>query len=221
MRLFARTFSGALIALTALMPLACTAADDSPAYIEGKHYKKVRESASAPGNKRIIVEEFFWYGCGHCYAFEPFVEKWLAKKPDDVEFNRMPNSLGRPIGMIHSQTYYTAEALNLLDKVHRPFFDANQPGGPRLDSAAAIQAFFTEKTGVMPDVFTSTFNGFAVDSRVRRAEALAKQYAVASTPTVVVDGRYQINASTAGGFPEMVNIMDFLINKVRKERSKK
>ena len=78
MRLFAR----ALIAVVAILPIACSAATPAPAYTEGTNYKIVREPAPS-GGKRIAVEEFFWYGCGHCYAFEPTLEKWLAKKPAD------------------------------------------------------------------------------------------------------------------------------------------
>lgn len=215
-----RLLATALIAATTLLPIACTAADETP-YTEGTDYKQVREPATAPGSKRITVEEFFWYGCGHCYAFEPTLEAWAAKAPADVDFIRVPNSLGRPVGIIHSRVYYTAEALNLVDKIHRPFFDGIHQQQLNLDSEAAIQAFFTDKVGVMPDVFNSTFNGFAVDSRVRRAEALARQYGIASTPTLVVNGRYQINASMTHGFDGMLKVADYLINKIRNERKKK
>ena len=216
MRIFAR----ALLAFSALLPIACSAAE-SGKYVEGTHYKLVREPAPAGNSQRITVEEFFWYGCGHCFAFEPSIEAWAAKKPADVDFIRVPNSLGRPVGIAHSKVLYTAEALNLMDKIHRPFFTAIHQQQRNLDSEAAIQAFFTEKTGIMPDVFNSTYSGFAVDSRVRRAEELAKRYGVSSTPSLVVGGRYIIIASTAGGFSEMLKITDFLIEKTRKLRPKK
>lgn len=212
----------ALLAVTAVLPIACSAAE-SAKYVEGTHYKLVRDPAPAAGAaaKRITVEEFFWYGCGHCYAFEPVVEQWIAKKPADVDFIRVPNSLGRPVGIAHSKVLYTAEALNVFDKIHKPFFDAIHQQHRNLDSEAAIQAFFTQQTGIMPDVFASTYGGFAVDSRVRRAEELSKRYGVASTPTLVIGGRYMVNASTAGGFTEMLKITDFLIDKTRKQQAKK
>lgn len=215
-----RFIARALLALTALLPIACTAASDEP-YKEGTHYKLVREVSAPADSKRIRVEEFFWYGCGHCYAFEPEVEKWAARKAADVDFVQIPNSLGRPVGLTHSKVFYTAEALNLMDKIHRPFFDAIHQEHQNLDTEAEVQAFFNQKTGLLPDVFNSTFNGFAVDSRVRRAEALARQYGVASTPSLVVDGRYIVNASMTGGFPEMIKVLDFLVDKARKERKKK
>jgi thiol:disulfide interchange protein DsbA len=123
--------------------------------------------------------------------------------------------------MTHSKTFYTEDALNLLAKGHRPFFDAIHQEHLNLETEESIQQFFTDKLGVMPDIFNSTFNGFSVDARSRRAEELAKQYGVASTPTLVVDGRWQINASMTQGFPEMLKVMDYLIDKARSEHKKK
>lgn len=217
MRLIARV----LLAAAALLPIACSAADTTPAYTEGKEYKLARETVAVPDKKRIQVEEFFWYGCGHCYAFEPTLEAWAAKKPADVDLVRVPNSLGRPVGLLHSRTFYAAESLNVLGKSHRAFFDAIHQQNMNLADDASIAAFFNRTTGVMPDVFISTLNGFAVDSRVRRAEGLARTYGIASTPTLVVDGRYIISATVQGGFTEMLKITDFLVAKIREERKKK
>ena len=32
---------------------------------------------------KIEIIEFFWYGCPHCYSFEPLLEKWLKTLPRD------------------------------------------------------------------------------------------------------------------------------------------
>ncbi len=211
----------ALLAAAALLPLACSAADAPAAYTEGKEYKLVRNPTPHPGGKHVVVEEFFWYGCPHCYAFEPVLGKWVDDKPSDVDFVRVPNSLGRPVGNLHSKTYYTAEELKLLPKLHLPVFQAIHDEHRELATEADIQAFFSEKTGIMPEVFSSTFNGKAVDAKVRRSEELAVQYGVASTPTLVVDGRYMLNASMAGGFPQLLKVLDFVVDKARAERKKK
>ncbi len=215
MRLFVR----ALFVLASMVPVACSAAGDEP-YQLGTHYKMVNDPSPSSG-KRIEVDEFFWYGCGHCFAFEPEIEKWVESKPADVDFVPVPNTLGRPIGMLHSKTYYTAEALGVTAKTHRAFFEAIHTAQQPMDKVEDIAAFFNKTTGVLPDVFVSTFNGFAVDSRSRQAELLAKQYGIASTPTVVVGGRYMVNPAMTKGFPDMIKIMNFLVDKVRAERKKK
>ena len=208
-----RTLLAALIAFTSFMPLAHAA--DS--YQEGKDYRVARHAQPGTG-KTIKVEEFFWYGCGHCYAFEPFLDAWLEHKPADVEFVRIPNTLGQPAGMLHSKAFYTADFLKLLDKSHQAMFDAIHKEHRPLGSPAQIQQFYTEKTGVKQDQWDATFNGFAVDSRVRRAEKDAMDYGITGTPTLVIDGRYLIDAKAKPG--DITKIADFVLDKVRAERKK-
>ncbi|HVT36923.1 MAG TPA: thiol:disulfide interchange protein DsbA/DsbL, partial [Nevskiaceae bacterium] len=190
-----RLLSRAVIALAALLPLAAPAADAPNE--EGKQYKLVMHPAPGPANAHVVVEEFFWYGCPHCYAFEPLLNDWLAKKPADVDFVRVPNTLGRAEGLLHSKLYYALEELNLLPKLHGAVFQAIHDERRPMSTEADLQAFVTDKGGVMPDVFSAAFNGNSVDAKVRRAESLARTYGVASTPTLVVDGRWMLNATMA------------------------
>ena len=209
----------ALVATLSLLSFACSAQDKGVQYEEGKHYKPVKTIAKPADPKRITVEEFFWYGCQHCYHFEPDISAWVQKKPADVDFIRVPASLGKTEGVIHQKTYYTAEALGVLEKIHKPLFDGIHQRHLPLISQEAIGNFFNSQEGVLPDVFNSTFTGFAVDSRVRRADTLAKDYLIYSVPTVVVGGKYQVTAQMAGGtFADMIKVIDFLVAKVRSER---
>lgn len=217
MRLLARV----LLSLSALLPLACSAADApaaAGAFKEDVQYKRVPKEQKPADAKRVEVDEFFWYGCPHCYHLDAEIYKWLPTKPSYADFVRVPNSLGRPEGILHSKAFYTAEALGLGEKIHRPLFDAIHRDHVPMTTEADIQAFFTSQSGVLPDVFTSTFRGFAVDSRVRRAEDMSKIYAITSVPTIVVGGKYYTNGTLAGDFPKMMQTVDFLINKVRQER---
>jgi thiol:disulfide interchange protein DsbA len=210
----------ALVAsLLSLFSLACSAQNAAAPYEEGKHFKTVKEIAKPADPKRIAVEEFFWYGCQHCFHFEPDIAGWAKKKPADVDFIRVPSSLGRPEGVVHQKAYYTAEALGVTEKIHKPLFDAIHEKHQPLGTQSSLADFFNAQVGVLPDVFNSTFTGFTVDSRVRRADQLAKDYMIFSVPTVVVGGKYQTTAQMAGGtFPEMIKVIDYLVEKVRKER---
>lgn len=209
----------ALVATLSLLSLACSAQDKGTQYEEGKHFKPVKTIAKPVDPKRITVEEFFWYGCQHCFHFEGDISAWVKKKPADVDFVRVPASLGRAEGIVHQKTYYTAEALGVTEKIHKPLFDAIHEKHLPLMTQESIGNFFNAQVGVLPDVFNSTFTGFAVDSRVRRADTLAKDYMIYSVPTVVVGGKYQVTAQMAGGtFADMTKVMDFLVEKVRAER---
>ncbi|MFX7063777.1 hypothetical protein ABTH87_19160, partial [Acinetobacter baumannii] len=69
------------------------------------------------------VQEFFWYGCPVCNGFEPHLNAWLKKKPAYVNFERVPNTLGRDVGELHQRAYYVAMALGIEDKIHAAMFE--------------------------------------------------------------------------------------------------
>jgi protein dithiol oxidoreductase (disulfide-forming) len=214
-------FRGIALTLSLLASAACSAEPAAAEFKEGTHYKKVREAQAPADPRRVTVEEFFWYGCGFCYRFEPALEGWAARRPADVDFIQVPNSLGRPEGILHSKAYYAAEALGVLGKMHPQIFAAMHERRFPLNTESQIATLFETQSSVLPDVFAATFNGFAVDSRVRRAEALSRSYGISSTPTIVVGGTYYTNPGLAGDFQQMLRLTDHLIAKVRKERGGK
>jgi thiol:disulfide interchange protein DsbA len=48
---------------------------------------------------------------------------------------------------------------------------------------------------------------------MKRADALMKAYGVDSTPTLIVNGKYRLTASSAGGLDQVVELVKFLIDK--------
>lgn len=207
----------ALIAALALLPLACNGAE-SPKFQAGVHYQLARTPQPAPDPKKVEVTEVFWFGCPHCFHFDPYIEKWAQTKPADVVFDRVPASLGRADGIVHSEAFYTAEMLGLSDRIHHDLFNGIHEHNLPLTTQAAIAPLFA-KYGISPEEYNKTMNGFAVDARVRRAEAYIRDLGVTSVPTVVVGGKYWSNATIAGGnFDKLIEVLNFLVDKVRKER---
>lgn len=160
---------------------------------------------------KIEVIEFFWYGCPHCYSFEPSLTSWLKKKPANVEFIRIPAVFSEQWGK-HAKAYYTAEALGVVDAVHADFFDAVQEKKQSLDSEDELAKFFTAH-GVKEADFRETYNSFVVDTKVRQAPAIAAKYGITGVPTVIVNGKYRTNGTLAGSQEKMIDIMNLLIKK--------
>jgi thiol:disulfide interchange protein DsbA len=160
---------------------------------------------------KIEVLEFFWYGCIHCYNLEPGIEAWLKKLPKDVEFRRVPAVLsGR---WAHDAAiFYTFEAMGLLDKLHRPFFDAIHRDRLRTDSAQALNAWLV-KHGVDPQKFESTAKSFSVVTNTQRAAQLTIDYDIRGTPAMAVHGRYTVGSDAA-----MLQTVDKLVAAVRKSK---
>ena len=200
---------GLLAATLSLFAVACNADE----YTAGKNYRPVTTAQKPDDPKRITVEEFFWYGCPHCYHLEPEVEAWLKTKPADVDFVRIPNTLGRPIGEMHERALYIAQALGILDKTHKPLFDAIGAQGFPMSTLESIRDLYVEKAGITPAQFDGIAHSFVVDSNMRRADDLAVSYGITGTPTFVVGGKYAVDAQEG-----VLKVVDFTIAKVRKER---
>lgn len=200
-----------LLLLLALLPLLAQAAT----YEEGTDYQRIipAQPTEVPKGK-IEVVELFWYGCPHCYRFQPYIERWAKHLPADVVYRRMPAILGDNWALL-AKAYYTEEALGITDRTHRPLFDAIHAQKRRMDSEERLQAFFAEQ-GVSKDDFTKAFNSFWVDTKVRNAREMSRRYQAQATPSVVINGKYILNPdNTQGNFNTMIKVMDFLIEKER------
>lgn len=210
--------------LVSMLPLfACAAeAPAKPSFEEGKHYTILSGQPEPSKTGPIDVTELFWYGCGHCYAFEPIIEPWKAKLPEDVNFTRSPamwrmRRAPEDAMWTHAKMYYTASALQQLDKLHPVFFEAMHKKNKRLVSNEEIAALVT-KQGLDGDAFVKTMDSFAVNAQVNQADQRQKDYKVTGTPEMVVGGYYHVTTSKAGSQQKMLEIVDFLVDKIRKER---
>ncbi len=178
-------------------------------YVEGQHY--VRLSPAQPtssGPDQVEVAEFFMYSCIHCYNFEPYVEEWLQSKADYVNFVRIPTVWNAAVRM-HAQAFYAAAALGKGEEMHTPCFREMHVTGNYLQSEGAMIDFF-ERFDVSEEEFRNSFESFSVNTSLRRADELARRYRVDSTPTVVVNGKYRTNASMAGGYPQLLELINAL-----------
>ena len=108
---------GLLLGFLSLFAVACSAADSSNAYQLGKQYRQAGQVQKPDNPKRITVEEFFWYGCPHCYVLEPYIQSWLTDKPPYIEFKRVPIMFGE-VHRAHARLFYTLQALGKVDELH-------------------------------------------------------------------------------------------------------
>ncbi|MCX7106512.1 MAG: thiol:disulfide interchange protein DsbA/DsbL [Methylococcales bacterium] len=158
---------------------------------------------------KIEVIEFFWYGCPHCYAFEPLLEKWSKTLPKNVEFIRQPAAFNE-LWSKHAKAYYTAEALGIVDKVNSDLFDAIQNKKESLDTEESLAKFFAAH-GVNEAQFKEAYNSFGVDSQMREAPLLAAKYGITGVPAIIINGKYKTNGTLAGSHEKMIEVMNMLI----------
>lgn len=166
---------------------------------------------AVPG--KIEVVELFWYGCPHCYAFEPVINPWVDKLPSDVNFVRIPAMFGGPWDA-HGQMFLALEAMGVEHRVHAAVFNAIQKEHKRLIDEKEMAEFLTTQ-GVDADKFLATFNSFAVKGQITKAKELAKKYEITGVPTMIVNGKYRFDIGSAGGADQALQLADKLIAKER------
>jgi len=172
-------------------------------------YDIINPAQPVQNPQKIEVIEFFWYGCPHCYKFEPAVAEWKKKLPANVEFKRQPAVFSELWGK-HAKAFFTAEALGVLDKVHADLFDAIQNQKKKLTSEEELAAFFADH-GVKTDDFKNAYNSFAVDAKLRQAEAMGPRYGITGVPTLVVNGKYRVSGPSAKSQENMLPVVDEII----------
>nr|WP_314524049.1 thiol:disulfide interchange protein DsbA/DsbL [uncultured Pseudomonas sp.] len=166
---------------------------------------------AVPG--KIEVVELFWYGCPHCYSFEPVINPWVEKLPSDVNFVRIPAMFGGPWDA-HGQMFLTLEAMGVEHKVHAAVFEAIQKQHKKLLTPEEMAEFLATQ-GVDKDKFLATFNSFAIKGRVVQARELAKKYEITGVPTMIVNGKYRFDIGSAGGAEQALQLADKLVDQER------
>ena len=213
--LFPKTLITAVVTLLVTLPLASTSVGQIEKYVAGTHYTELRAPVNTPDDSKIEVLEAFWYGCSHCFRFEPLVADWESKAADDVDFRRFP-AMWNALMKIHAQIYFTAEAMDVIHIVHETVFDAINVQGNRLQNEKLIGDLF-EENGIARADFEAAFNSFSVRTKVNQAEKRMQDYEIRSTPNMIVNGKYLVTTGEAVRTQaEMLEVVDFLVDKERR-----
>jgi len=164
---------------------------------------------------KIEVIEFFWYGCPHCYQFEPHIKEWIESKPDNVEFISMAPPLN-PAWKVHSQAFYAAEVLGVVDQFHEEMFNAIHRDKKPMRKPKDVGKL-VDSLGLDGDKFVKTMKSFNVDAKIRQSLQKAKDVGISSVPTVIVNGKYRTSGQIAGSYPNLIAVINQLIEVEGKE----
>jgi len=194
-----------------LVPLAALA-QGAPA--EGQDYNKLKTPLLLAKTGKVEAVEFFWYGCPHCFHFEPKIEPWIAKLPADVHFRRVPVAFDA-LKEIHQQIYFTWEALGLVDAMHTKTFNRFHVEHKPINRWDDMQQF-AQANGLDVAKVKSAWDSFGVQTKMHQAKQLSDEYGVDGVPMLGVQGRFTTSPGTAKGEDQALAVTDYLINVVRK-----
>lgn len=200
--------------LVLLLLLVNSAVIQAAGYTEGVEYKKLAIPQATDTGDKIEVQEFFWYGCPHCYHFEPYINAWKKTKPANVEFVRVP-AVFRPDWEIQARAYYALSNMGIIEDMHGKIFSAIHKDKKQLNKKEMLTAFLV-KNGVDRKKFEEEYSSFAVDSMVRKAKKMIKDYQIEGVPSISVNGKYLSSGSMSGSYDNLIKILDYLVKQETK-----
>ena len=204
---------------TALLMLVSSLAIAEPQ--AGFEYKQTQQTIPGENPAKIEVIELFWYGCPHCYQFEPQLTAWVKKLPGDVVFRRVPG-IARPDWTAGGKAFYAMEALGVAEKLHGPLFDAiHKQRSVKPNDDAGLIDWITKQSGLDRKKVEEAYNSFSVNTKVMRATQLFRASGATGVPTLIIDGKYVTSSTLAGGNEESLKVADYLIQVARTEKASK
>ena len=179
--------------------------------VSAERYKMLSttQPTSTPG--KVEVVELFWYGCNHCHDLEPVLQQWLKTKPDYIEYVRVP-AIFRENWMPLARAWYVIETLELGDQVHMNLFKAIHEKKLNMNNEGLLRSFFGN-AGVSAEQFDKLYNSFSIDSMVRNAAKLTRNYQITGVPAIIVNGRYLTTVSLTGSREVLIETIDSLAAK--------
>ena len=176
----------------------------------GSDYLKLDARVASPGD-RVELIEFFSYSCLGCYELGPDVDRWYLSQLDDVDLILVPLIINEQSAHL-ARLFYALEALNRLTHMHYEVFRAIHDQENRLWELHA-QLKWVSSYGVNVDEFKELLNSDQIAGRVNNARALAKQYPISVTPTLLIDRTFWTTASMIRSQDRLFPILNFLITK--------
>jgi thiol:disulfide interchange protein DsbA len=219
-------FGAAMLGVLALvLPPLCQAAQT---WTEGAHYAVLSpiQPTAVPKGK-VEVLEVFSYACPYCNRFQPLVVKLEKSLPPNAQMVFLPAafSVAEDFPMFQ-RAYFTAQVLGVAARTHQAMFDAVWETGelatmdpstqrmknplPSIEDAAK---FYERVAGVKAVTFLATAKSFAVDAKIRTADAQIVAMQIPGTPCLIVNGKYRVIMDNLRSDTDLIDLVRYLVDK--------
>jgi len=217
--------------LTALtLVSASNTASAAQTWIEGKHYTRLNQpQRTTVASGKVEVLEVFSYGCPFCNTFEPVIRKLKQTLPPNAQMAYLPASWNPSENWpLFQRAYFTAQSLGVAERTHEAMFDAVWKTGElavtdptthalkrRQASLEDVARCYGRLTGVSPEKFIATAKSFAIEMKMKAADAQVQAMQVPGTPCIVVNGKYRVNMDSLGSPDQVLDLVKYLISRER------
>ncbi len=176
--------------LAALLLLVSSLALAGPE--KGKDYLYV-DPPLAHQDRKLV--EFFYYGCPQCLQLEPFLNDWLASRPD-ITLIRVPAF--RTAWLPLARAYYALQILGEEERLRSRIYAAIQDQGLDLDEEDILFGWLAEH-GVDLNKFKKLYRSSQVEVKIKESKQLAISAGITGVPSLIVGGRYLVLGNLANG----------------------
>ena len=207
-----RIFAASLV----LLPMAAIAQSAAPRLNLDYTVLTTPQPVYAPVKGKIEVAEVFSYACGACASANPVINAWNKTKAADVNFVYVHSVVQGGPWERFARGFFAAEAKKIQPQSHDAVFQAVFVD-QKLSHTASLEdiAKFYTKYGVTSAQMLAIMNSPSITAKLNRSKQFSLRTGASSTPTMIVAGKYKVNATREGGFAGMMRTVDFLVAKER------
>lgn len=196
-----------------MMILLTSAGKAATDFTEGVHYQKLGTSIkNLSDSKKVEIVELFWYGCPHCFEFEPILKEWIFENKTKVNLIQVPAVFSKN-WIPHAKAFYSAYNIGHFDTLHQNLFKAIHIDRKKIYTKSRLSKFAAE-IGIPEEEFKKSYGSFKTEMQVKKAMTITKSSGIQGVPAIVVGGVYVSSPRMAGSYGKLIEIIDFLHQKV-------
>lgn len=192
------------VSLLILIPLLVTKVAQSQEFVEGQHYSIIDDELTT--NTQEVVE-YFSFSCPGCYAIEPHIQKLQQQLPSKT-VRRVHVPFGGRNAKLSQKAYVLMKMLNadenltqIFSRIHRQKKTFNNEND--------LVAFFVS-LGHNEVQIKTILSSFSADMMLRKMNAEAAAKGISSVPSIIINGRYQVNTNAVQSGISLARLTSFL-----------
>ncbi len=179
-------------------------------FVAGKNYLVLDKPVETETGDQVEVRELFWYFCPHCFSVHPKLEEWKMTMDSSAQLVLQPAVF--PGWELGSAFYYVLEELGELDRLHSALYNAIHVQKLNLKTQQDFVTWLS-LNGVDEEKANKVFKSFPLKVAVNKAKANTYKYRITGVPVFIVNGKYTVNATSAGSEEKIFEVIDYLIQK--------
>lgn len=210
-------FKKILFSITALFLSFNIQAQSAEKFVSGIDYIEEPTKEVLIVSEKPVLIDFFWYGCGHCYAMKPKVKELVAKHQKKIISKSYPATFDN--WKSGAQIFFTLEEMGSLDSMHDRVFDEIHLNKKNILKNESALFDFIKSNGIKEEKFKSLYSSFTIQSKVNKAMLTTKQLNIESTPYFVIyyKGKtYKTSPSMVASYDKTIAVLDYLLTKFSK-----